>query len=147
MSGSIAPAAGNHSTHVAVAKPVVFFDGECGMCNSAVDFALPKVGDRVLFSPLQGESAVEMLTDSQRDLNSIAFRDPDGTVHRYSTGALRLCRYMKQPWPLLGRFGEAVPQPIRDFVYKLIAANRYRFFGKREQCRLPSAEEAKQFLP
>ena len=127
-----------------VAK-VVLFDGVCGMCNRSVDF-LMSIDSRnlLLFSPLQGEFAAKEEKDETADLSTIVFYD-DGTLHRRSGAVLRILGQMGGMWSsaylLL-----VVPAPVRDWVYGLIARNRYKFFGKREACRMPTKEEREKFL-
>ena len=126
--------------------PIAFFDGECTMCNAAIRFLMQR-SDALLFAPLQGETAATLLDESQRDLKSLVLRTPDGQVVRNSTAVLRAAGYCRQPWALLARLGRLVPRPFRDGVYRLIAASRYRLFGKQELCRLPNEQEANRLLP
>ena len=126
--------------------PILFFDGHCSLCNAAVDFTMAR-SKSIRFAPLQGETAARLLSDEQRDLNSVALRLPDGTVHRRSTASLVAMRFFGGLWPLVGRIALLVPRFVRDGVYRVIAANRYRWFGKTETCRLPTPEEQVRFLP
>ena len=127
-----------------VAK-VVLFDGVCGMCDRSVDFFM-SIDSRnlLLFSPLQGEFAAKEAKEESADLSTIVFYD-DGTLHRRSGAVLRILGQMGGMWSsaylLL-----VVPAPVRDCVYGLIARNRYKFFGKREACRMPTKEEREKFL-
>ena len=127
-----------------VAK-VVLFDGVCGMCNRSVDF-LMSIDSRnlLLFSPLQGEFAAKEAKEETADLSTVVFYD-DGILHRRSGAVLRILGQLGGMWSsaylLL-----VVPAPVRDWVYGLIARNRYKFFGKREACRMPTKEEREKFL-
>jgi predicted DCC family thiol-disulfide oxidoreductase YuxK len=69
----------------------------------------------------------------------------DGKVYLRSAGALRIAGQLRFPWNL-GYVFIAVPTPLRDVVYRWIARNRYRWFGKRDVCRLPTPEERATFL-
>jgi predicted DCC family thiol-disulfide oxidoreductase YuxK len=128
--------------------PIVFFDGVCGLCNRFVDFVLrhDRVGTLRL-SPLQGETAERLLTTNDREqLATVIFWDNDCAFRR-SAAVVRVCWRLGTVWKVLGGALWCIPLPLRDLGYKLVAANRYRLFGKKETCRLPSPEERARFLP
>ena len=116
------------------------------MCNAAVDFCL-KRSDDLLFAPLQGETATAKLAPGDRDLNSVVLLQPSGEVFRRSTASLEAAKTFGGVWPLLASLGLLVPRFLRDGVYRVIAKNRYRWFGRRDKCRLPTPDEASRFLP
>ena len=129
-------------------KPVIFFDGVCGMCNAFVDLMLR--ADRkhtFLFAPLQGSTALDMLPPLGNDARewSMIYVDEAG-VHNQSDASLEVYRRLGGLWGIVGllRF---VPRWLRNPVYRLIARNRYRWFGKKDACRIPSKEEQLRFLP
>jgi predicted DCC family thiol-disulfide oxidoreductase YuxK len=131
-----------------VAKPVIFFDDVCIMCNTFVNLLL-RVDrrQRFLFAPLQGETARKLLPplpDDPREW-SMVYVDEHG-VHDQSDASLEVYRRLGGPWWLLS-LARFIPRAIRNPVYRVIAGNRYRWFGKREVCRLPTAEEKARFLP
>jgi len=134
---------------------IVFFDGVCGLCNSAVDFLLAHdQRGRLQFAPLQGSTARARLTDSDLlDLNSIIVVDESNGVpasqvslYRKSTGVLRALIAIGGAWGFVARIALLVPRFIRDFVYDIVATNRYAWFGKRDTCRLPTPDERSRFL-
>ena len=131
-----------HPTH-----PIVFFDGLCGLCNRSVDLLLRWDTKGVLrFAPLQGETARRLLPAPQvRDLDSLVLVDARG-MHLRSTAALRALEHLGGAWrgAALLRW---VPGVVRDAVYGWVARHRYRWFGKKESCRLPSPAERERFLP
>lgn len=129
-------------------QPVIFFDGVCGLCNATVDFFLKRDRDGVfLFAPLQGETAKDRLDARDiTDLGSVVLQ-VDGKTHRHSSAAARMLWRLGGVWSAVGAQLWLVPWPIRHFGYKMVAANRYRPFGKRESCRLPTAEERDRILP
>lgn len=129
-----------------VFRPIVFFDGVCGLCNRSVDFVLQRDPGVFLFAPLQGLTSSENLDVSLRgeNLGSIVLRDEAGT-HIKSTAVLRICRRLPAPWSWVSVL-RVVPRVIRDAVYDWVAANRYRWFGKTDTCRLPTPEERTRFL-
>lgn len=93
----------------------------------------------------QGETARRLLGDAAADVDTIALVEPGRVSHR-STAVLRIARRLPWPW----RAGAAllvIPRPLRDALYRLLARYRYRWFGKRSTCRLPTPEEAARFLP
>ena len=133
---------------VEVPPPVVFFDGVCGLCNRFVDLVLR--ADRKAtfrFAPLQGETARLVLPEPTADplAWSVVYWDEAG-LHRESDASLRIYRRLGGLyWPLgLALF---VPRVLRDPVYRWVARNRYRWFGKRDTCRVPTPEQRDRFLP
>lgn len=127
--------------------PVILFDGVCNLCNASVDLVMRNDSDAVFrFASLQSDVAERILEPYGRDpnlLGSIILVD-DG-VYRESDAVLRIARRMDGAWPLIYVF-IIVPRFIRDPVYRWIARNRYRWFGKRDTCRLPTPEERDRFL-
>jgi predicted DCC family thiol-disulfide oxidoreductase YuxK len=127
---------------------VVFFDGVCNLCNRAADFIVrhDRVG-RIRLAPLQGETARRELAGPMvQALDSIVVQDADG-VHVRSEAALRIAAGLGGPWCLLAVVARLVPRALRDRVYDAIARRRYRWFGKRDTCRVPTPDERSRFLP
>jgi predicted DCC family thiol-disulfide oxidoreductase YuxK len=125
---------------------VVLFDGVCGLCNSSVDFIMAEDRDRIFrFAPLQGESARRLAPDYDvNQMDSVALRDEDG-VHVRSAAILRIGLRLGGMWRF-AILGFLIPAALRDSVYDWVARNRYRWFGKKESCRMPTAEERALFL-
>lgn len=134
-------------SEVSTATPVVFFDGVCGLCNSSVDFVLRHdVQGRLKFAPLQGETAARLLPSADREnLGSLVLWD-NGRMYRRSPAVVRILWRLGPFWRLMGGLIWLVPLPLRNAGYRLVAALRYRLFGKKETCRLPSPEERSRFL-
>jgi predicted DCC family thiol-disulfide oxidoreductase YuxK len=130
-----------------VTKPVIFYDDVCVMCNSFVNLIL-RLDRRqhFLFAPLGGETASKILPPLSRDPSkwTMVYVDESGS-HDQSDASLEVYRRLGGPWRLLS-LAQLFPRSIRNPVYRVIARNRYRWFGKRETCRLPSPEEAARFL-
>ena len=124
---------------------VIFFDGVCGLCNAWVDFILKRDRAGIFsFAPLQGNYAKEMEPEASENLNTMIYLASGQRYYR--TGAiLRILRDLGGIWCLAWVFW-FVPSFIRDFLYGLIARNRYRIFGKIESCRIPTPEEKIRFL-
>lgn len=124
---------------------VILFDGVCNLCNGAVTFIIdrdPK--EYFAFAPLQSEVASELLGTQTENLETIVLVE-NGVRYTESTAALRIARRLRRPWPLLYGF-VIVPKELRDGVYRFVARNRYRWFGKRDSCRLPTPDLKKRFL-
>lgn len=141
-------------------NPVVLFDGVCNLCNGAVQFCLDRERETVLrFAPLQSAAATELLDARVGAERSRTLRDGGDAgggpgsfvlvegddVRLESTAALRLCRYLRAPWSWAALL-LVVPRPVRDAVYRFVARNRYRWFGKTESCRVPTPELKSRFL-
>jgi len=128
--------------------PIIFFDGVCGLCNAWIDFVIKRDSDHVFrFGPLQGETArgrLNLATDSEFD--SVALVDRTGTYWK-SDAVWRILARLKGAWPLVGLLLRLIPRPIRNWGYDFVARRRYRWFGKKEACRLPSAQERERFVP
>ena len=128
--------------------PVVLFDGVCNLCNGSVRFVIERDPRKHFqFAPLQSATATRLISGSADRLampDSIVLVD-DGRLYVRSEAALRIARRLRFPWPLLWVF-MAVPRNLRDWVYDVIARHRYRWFGKRETCMVPSTEIRDRFL-
>lgn len=126
---------------------IVFFDGVCGLCNRAVDRLMRIDRNASLrFAPLQGETAQAMLPKGMADALESVIYLRDGEVLGGADAAIRIMTDLGG-WRKINGALWIVPRPLRDAVYRWIARNRYRWFGKRETCRLPTAEERERFLP
>lgn len=128
-------------------KPIIFFDGVCNLCNGSVQFVIKKdKAARFRFASLQSAAGQELLQHfklSQDNFNSFILFE-DGQLYTRSTAALRVFSQLKG-WKWT-RALQWFPLFIRDGVYKFIARNRYRWFGKRESCMVPRADLVSRFL-
>lgn len=126
---------------------VLFFDGHCNLCSRFIDFLIRRDHRGVLnYAPLQGKTArVKLSPDLYMSLPSVVLLDGD-EVYLRSGAALRAMAMLGGIYSLAKIF-LVVPSPVRDFVYNVIANNRYKIFGRRETCRLPTEEEKDRFLP
>jgi predicted DCC family thiol-disulfide oxidoreductase YuxK len=131
-------------------RPVVIFDGVCNLCNRAVQFILDHDRrGRLLLTAGQSEAGQALLRAhgvEQRAQDTIFLFDGQRQrIYDRSTAALRIARLLGFPWSLLSVF-LVVPRLLRDPLYDLVARNRYRWFGRRESCRLPRPGEMDRFL-
>jgi predicted DCC family thiol-disulfide oxidoreductase YuxK len=128
-------------------KPIIFFDGVCNLCNSSVQFVIKKDKEaRFRFASLQSQAGQEILQQynlSQNDFSSFILFE-GGKLYTRSTAALRVfSRLRGWKW---SRIFHWVPRFVRDGVYNVVARNRYKWFGKRDSCMLPTPELASRFL-
>jgi predicted DCC family thiol-disulfide oxidoreductase YuxK len=127
--------------------PVILFDGVCNLCNGAIQLIIrhdPKAVFR--FASLQSDFAkreLETLGKSSVEFESIILLD--NGVYQKSSAALKITRRLSGAWPVLSVF-KVVPLFLRDWVYDRIAKNRYKIFGKRETCMIPSPDLESRFF-
>jgi predicted DCC family thiol-disulfide oxidoreductase YuxK len=128
--------------------PVIFFDGICGLCNHWVDFVVARDRQRQFrFAPLQGETARDWLhLTPDEALSSVILCDGTG-IHRKSDAVWRIFARLGGVWLIAGGLLRIIPRPLRTWGYDFVARHRYRWFGQKQTCRLPSAEERERFLP
>lgn len=129
------------------AKKIILFDGVCNLCNGVVQFIIRHdKNDQFRFASLQGEEGRLYLSkfNITDDLNSFVLIDQH-KVYTRSTGALLVCRYLGSPFKYLYNL-IVIPRLIRDAIYKLISQNRYRWFGKKAACMIPTPATKSKFL-
>lgn len=125
---------------------VIFFDGVCGLCNGFVDFVI-KLDHKAqfTFSPLQSDYASKHLpAEHTKDLTSVVYQK-EGKTFTKSAAVIEVLNDIGGVWKLANA-GKILPSYLRDHAYNLVATNRYRLFGKKETCRLPTPEERARFL-
>jgi len=127
---------------------IILFDGVCNLCNTAVQFVIRRdQAGHFLFASLQSEEGKKILAENNLppgEMQSFILLE-DGKAYDRSTAALKVLRKLKGFWPLLYSF-MVVPKFIRDGVYQVIAKNRYQWFGKKNECMIPTAELRARFL-
>jgi predicted DCC family thiol-disulfide oxidoreductase YuxK len=129
-------------------QKIILFDGICNFCNFWVNFIIDRdKKDDFKFAALQSDKGQKLLERFEIDNNAFdSFVFIDGEkVHTKSTAAFKICKSLKGIWKYF-YFLIFIPKPIRDFIYTLVAKNRYKFFGKRDACRLPTEQERVKFL-
>ena len=135
-------------TTITQTENVILFDGVCNLCNGAVNFILDRdPGERFKFASLQSGYGQQYLENNDLPLDSFESMVllKHGRSYRKSTAALEIARQMGGLWPLLYAF-IVIPSFLRDPLYNLVANNRYKWFGKRDQCRVPTPELKSRFL-
>ncbi len=128
-------------------KHIVYFDGVCGICNFFVDFLIRKDKKNILlFAPLQGETAAKNLGfGPDQKFDTVVFNQ-GGKLYYKSSAGIRILSTIGGLWKLMWIL-MIFPPFLRDFVYDIIANNRYKLVGKKEACRIPNKEERSKFLP
>lgn len=130
---------------------IVFFDGVCNLCNGAVIWLLERDRRKALrFAPLQGttfrvfsEQYPNLVPDT---LSTIVFYTK-GHVYTYSSAILAIGTVLGGLWRFFSLAGRIVPRFLRDIAYNILSRNRYRWFGKRDTCLIPTPELSARFLP
>lgn len=128
-------------------KDVILFDGVCNFCNASINFVIDHdKSRRFYFASLQSDYGQAILREHQRTVQDFetVLLVREGKLYEKSTAVLEIARHLVGwRWLYLFRF---LPTSIRDFVYGLIARNRYSLFGKADACRIPTKEELALFL-
>lgn len=128
--------------------PILLFDGVCNLCHGAVQFILAhERAPQLRFAALQSEIGQQLLRDHHlpADYADSLVLIEGHRAYTLTTGALRLTRYLKFPYGL-GRLALVIPAVLRDPFYHWIARHRYQWFGKKDQCLLPTPERKARFL-
>ena len=126
---------------------IILFDGECNFCDQSVQFIIKRDKHALFkFASIQSDTGQEILKNHHvpAHIDSIILIEKE-ICYYSSSAALKICKHLKGAWKLFFIL-ILVPKPIRNFMYKIIARNRYKWFGKKEACILPSPEIRKRFL-
>lgn len=127
---------------------VILFDGVCNLCNGVVQFIITRDKRNVFrFASLQSEYGKRALSNFGLDgehLRTIFLVQSTGVLQQ-SDAVLEIARNLTSGWSFLYGF-KIVPRFLRDFIYRMIANNRYRMFGRTESCMIPTAELAHRFV-
>ncbi|MEO7996627.1 MAG: DCC1-like thiol-disulfide oxidoreductase family protein [Gemmatimonadaceae bacterium] len=135
---------------------VLLYDGLCGFCDGAVQFIMARDKQRTLtFAALQGDYARALIErhPELRDIDSLVFvrgfggaTSPSEVVLVRSDAVVAIAKYLGGAWSALGMLMRVLPRAVRDWGYDRFAGVRYRIFGRRDECRIPSAEERARFI-
>ncbi|WP_313113483.1 thiol-disulfide oxidoreductase DCC family protein [Aequorivita sediminis] len=127
---------------------IILFDGVCNLCNGAINYVIKRDHNNVFkFAALQSEIGHSLTAKFKIDkskVDSIILIDGDKHYEK-SSAALYIAKHLSGAYPLLFGF-IIVPKFIRDAVYDFVARNRYKWFGKKDQCMIPTAELKNKFL-
>jgi len=129
-------------------KKIILFDGVCNLCNKSVTCVIKRDKKDVFrYAALQNEAGQRLVKKHDIDTSktdSIILVDGD-RAYTKSTAALKIARHLGGGYPLLYGF-MIVPNFIRNWVYDYIAKNRYKWYGKKESCMIPTPELKSKFL-
>ncbi len=129
-------------------KSIILFDGICNLCNSSVNFIIKNDSkEQFMFASLQSDAAKEILLQQnweKNNINSILLVQ-DGNIFDKSTAALKIAKNLDGIYKLLYLF-IIIPTFIRNILYDYIAKNRYKWYGKKDSCMIPTPELKKRFL-
>lgn len=129
-------------------SPLLLFDGVCNLCNGTVQWVIRHDPEgRIRFASLQSETGRRIRREAghgDKTLDTVLLYD-DGRIYHRSDAVLRLLRHLGGGWRLLAGLS-LIPRPLRNGIYDWVAANRYRWFGRRESCMLPTPELKSRFI-
>lgn len=129
-------------------KSIILFDGVCNLCNASINFIIKHDSKKqFLFASLQSDAAKEILLQfpsKKVKFDSIVLIE-NNIIYDKSIAALRIFRNLNWAFKLLSIF-ILTPKFIRDWLYNYIAKNRYKWFGKKAHCTLPTADVKNRFL-
>lgn len=124
---------------------IILFDGICNFCDASVQFIMKRDGGVFQFASLQSDIGQELVARfNLQGMDSIVLIE-DEKAYTKSTAALRIAKKLGRLWPAC-YIAVIIPKPLRDKVYDWIAKNRYRWFGKKDVCMLPSEKDRARFL-
>lgn len=128
--------------------PIILFDGVCNFCNGAINFVLKQDKKKIFrFATLQSEAGQKILQQyhlATNDFESFILIDKD-KIYKKSSATLRVLNQLPWHWKELQIFW-IVPVFIRNAIYDFIAKNRYKWFGQKDQCMIPTAEMKSRFI-
>ena len=129
-------------------KPIILFDGVCNLCNDSVNFIIKHDKKaQFLFASLQSDAAKEILlqyNSKKIKIDSIVLIQKN-KIYEKSTAALNIAKGLSGGYKLLYLF-IIIPKFIRDLGYNYIAKNRYKWYGKKESCMIPTPEIKNRFI-
>ena len=130
-------------------KKLILFDGVCNLCNASVLYVIKRDKKNVfMFAPLQSDIGKQLIEKYNIDVSKtdsiLLYERKKGILYK-STAALKIASYLKFPTNMATVF-YIIPPFIRNWVYDYIAKNRYKWFGKKEQCMIPTKELKDKFL-
>ncbi len=135
-------------------RPIIFYDGVCGLCNALVQFLIKRDKRRALrFASLQNDFAAKVLGRhgiDPKDLDTVHvvvnYEQPAERVLNRSDAILTACAELGGIWKTAAATARIIPGALRDLVYRFVARNRYQVFGKYETCMLPDPNQRDRFL-
>jgi len=129
-------------------RHIIVFDGVCNFCNGAINFIIKRDPQAIfVFTPMQCDFAQALI--EKHGIDNVGFDTfllvKNDQSYIWTDAAIEIAREFSGGWFLLTGL-KVIPRPIRDFFYRLFARNRYFFFGRTEQCRVPTQEIRQRFI-
>lgn len=128
--------------------PLLLFDGICNLCNSSVQFILKRDRkEQISFASLQSDASKNKLLQyklKNTDMSSIVFIE-ENRVYQKSTAIFRICTYLTWPWRFFS-LARYLPVSFTDYLYDIIAKNRYKWFGKQDYCTTSMSKHKNRFI-
>ncbi|MDG2029761.1 MAG: DCC1-like thiol-disulfide oxidoreductase family protein [Phycisphaerales bacterium] len=128
--------------------PILFYDGECGMCQKVVRFSIARDRKKLLkFAPINGETWKAVTEEpGQVALTTVYLLDDHGDLSMRTTAVCRLLFILGGIWSVLGGILWIIPRPLRNLGYRFVAKNRYRISGKVDACSIPAPDDMDRLL-
>ncbi len=130
-------------------KKIILFDGVCNLCNGSIQFVIKRDRDDVFrYAALQSEAGQRLVSERNIDLSkvdSILVIEPGVAYFTKSDAALNIGRHLKG-YRTISTLLHLIPSVLRNIIYDLIARNRYKWYGKKEECMVPAPELRAKFL-
>lgn len=129
-------------------KKIILFDGVCNLCESSVQFIIKHDSKDVFrFASLQseiGQQIKEYIGVSQQNLDSIILYVPGEAYYLKAEAAIQIAKELNSWHKIIGYL--SFTGKLGNFIYDYVASNRYKWYGKKDQCMLPSTELLNKFL-
>jgi len=140
----------SNSTLLSLPSHLIVYDGVCGIGNAGIRFVIKNDHNKVIkFAQVTSNTTQQLLSKinitTEDALNRFIYIE-DEQVYRASTAALKIAAHLQFPFPFLEQLGFLIPTIIRDFLYDIIAKNRYQWFGKYDTCVRPSSQIMSRFI-
>ncbi len=136
-------------TEIPQDKKIILFDGVCNFCDNSIKWIIKHdKKDKFRFASLQSEVGKKLISERGMDpeeMDSMVLIEPGVAYYKKSTAALEISKELSGGYSLLSNFS-FLPEGFRDSIYNVIARNRYKWFGKKEECMIPSPELRSKFL-
>ena len=130
-------------------KKIILFDGVCNLCNTTVQRVIKADNEDIFrFAPLQSELGQRLIQEraiNTKEIDSIILIEPDIAYYTKSDAALQIGKFLKR-YRTLSRFLMFFPEGLRNFIYDFVARNRYKWYGKKDACMIPTPELQAKFL-
>lgn len=126
---------------------ILFFDGYCSLCNGLVDWVMSQdKRQKIQFASLQGQTAKKFIPNFNLNDNDTVVYWSEGNEYQRSSAILNVLADLGGAWKLV-RIFFIIPESVRNSIYRWVAAHRYRFFTRRDTCRIPNENEKSRLLP